>query len=209
MPIHGTHGAVGPGPGQLRVLLPWGREGCGLRGIGWMPHHGATSGPDSLQKEQCGRCQGCHTPAASFFLGCPTSLCSLVALVPPGAQGTIMMLLSQDRTSWFPNCGEQNMGVYSEHTNLSVNFSPLFFLCSSSSSSLLYLPLHHPPYLCLLCPGHGSGHKDTTSDLPAELLRGCSSGERGISGTRCHPPGSTEAAEEMTGVPIFPVGYRG
>lgn len=96
-------------------------------------------------------------------------------------------------------------------------FSPLFSVhstCpSSSSSSLLHHPLHHPPHLCLLCPHHGSGHKDTTCDLPAELLRGCSSGERGpqtwgITGTRWHP-GSTEAAQEMTGMPVFPVGHGG
>lgn len=167
-----------------------------------------------------GGTRGCYTSAAPFFLGCPPFLCSPVALVPPGAQGTIMMLLSQDRTPWFPNCGvvqtQQNVGVYSEHVALSVKFSPLFFLC---------IPLVPPPPHS--CTAPCTTHPISVSSAPVMAqatktqlvtsLQSCSGGagvgrgdprHGGVSGTRCHP-GSTEAAEEMTGVPILPVGYRG
>lgn len=171
---------------------------------------------DSLKKEQCGGYQGCHTPAAPFLLGSALSFFSPVVLVPLGAQGTIMLLLSQGRTPWFPNCGvvqtQQNMGVYSGHADLSANFSPIF--SAFYLPLLLLLTLAPPPappaHFCLLCPGHGSGHKDTPCDFPAELLGSAAVGRGdprhgGITGTRCHS-GSTEAAQEMTGIPIFPGG---
>lgn len=164
-----------------------------------------------MKKEQCGRYQGCHTPAAPFFLGSSPLLCSPVALVPPGAQGTVMMLLSQDSITWFPNCGivqtQQNMGVYSAHADLSASFSPLFFLCI-------------PPHSCTTHPISVSSAlvmAQATKTQPVTSLQSCSGGAAvgrgdprhgGVTGTRCHP-GSTEVAQEMTGMPVLPVGYRG
>lgn len=101
-----------------------------------------------------------------------------------------MLLLSQDRILWFPNRGvvQTQCPVYSGHAEgpprrSSCNFFSPFFCASHLSFLLLILPtfspLHHPPHLCLLSPGRGSGHQDTTCNLPAELLGGCSSGEGG------------------------------
>lgn len=85
-----------------------------------------------------------------IFHGFSPSPLLTVALVPQGAQGTITILLSQDRTSWFPNRGvvqtQQNMGVYSAHADLSASFSPLALLCIS---------LVPPPHSCTIpCTTH-------------------------------------------------------
>lgn len=189
LPIQGTCGAGGPctcSAQGIGVLLAWGRESWGLLGVGWMPRYGAEAGAGCFPEE--GRYQRCHTAAAPFFLGSPPLLCSPLALVPPGAQGTITILLSQDGTplvsySWSSSNTTEHGVLLSTCRSFCQFFSPLFSVHStcpfSSSSSLLHHPLHHPPHLCFLCPSHGSGHKDTACDLPAELLRGCSGGERG------------------------------
>lgn len=55
-----------------------------------------------------GRYQGCHMPTVLLFLGSPPLLCPLWTLVLPGAHFTVMLVLSQDRTTWFSNDGVLN-----------------------------------------------------------------------------------------------------
>lgn len=175
----------------------------------------------SLKGKQCGRSWGatCQLPRCPWVL--PHLLCPLWAPVAPGALCTMMLLLSQDRTLWFPNRGvvqtQPNMWVYSGHAegplaDLSAILPP-FFLCippvppPPHSSHLL--PLHHSPRLCLLSPGWGSGHQGTTATFPQSLLGGAGvgrghPGHRGITCTRCYPR-ITEAVQEMTGIPVFPM----
>lgn len=178
-PSMGPVGQVGPGPSQVWAL------GCswrGLVGVGWMPHHGAGSGPGRFPEEGAmWEVPGCHTPAAPFFLGSPPLLCPPVALVPPGAQGSIMILLSQDSTPWFPTRGarqtQQNMGLYSGHADLSANFSPLFFLC------IPLVPPPPPPHSCTTpCTTHPISASSApimaqaTKTQPVTSLQSCSGG---------------------------------
>lgn len=126
-----------------------------------------------------------HT-SCPIFPGFSPLFCSPVALVPPGAQGTIMVLLSQGRSPWFPNCGvvqtQQNMGVYSAHTDLSANFSPLYFHCT-----LLVPP---PPHSCTTpCTTHPISvpsapvTAQATKTHPVTSLQSCSGVQQWGEGT--------------------------
>lgn len=203
----------------------WGAPGMGQRGLGagWC---GMDATPWSRirtrtlpwRRSNVGGTGVPHTSCPVFLGFSPSPLPTSGTGSPrcPGLQHD-SALPGQDPLvsySWSRSNTTEHGGLLRTRRSFCEFFSLLFSVhstCpSSSSSSLLHHALHHPPHLCLLCPGHGSGHKDTSCDLPAELLRGCSSGERapqtwGITGTRCHP-GGTEAAQEMTGMPVFPVG---
>lgn len=167
---------------------------------------------------------GCHMLAASVSLGSPPSPVPTVGTRAPRCplhhDAPALPGHGSQTVEWFKH--SQTWGSTQDMLRVPrqifLQFSPPFS-CASHLSLLLLLtlptfsPLHHSLRLCLLSPGWGSGHQDTTATFPQSPLGGTGvgrghPGHRGITCTRCYPR-ITEAAQEMTRIPVFPMGYRG